>query len=454
MNSQTAKPKLNIAPDEMNPLKGKNCLLVDTALPARRALQEQLSQLGAKSVLFASSVTEVEQVLNTRELTLIICEYQLDGERNGQQLLEDLRINKKLHWSTAFMMVTGERSYTSVIAVAEFEPDDYLIKPFTASTLADRVVRIFGRKNKLQQAYKAMYEEQYAEVPSICDRLAHEHPSHGQELKRLKIEANLRAGQLDNAEELLQAYMCEHPKPWMNLFMAKVEIERKDLGNATNLLQQVVKENPEYMAATDLYADVLWEQNKPNEALEVLEGMGPKGLSSTTRLRKLADLSVRIGDNFRSKKYLTRVIDRSRNSALSQMHDYLQLSKIYIAEGKNDEAEKLAAKLRSNVSSGELDLARSLMSIQRDIVEGCMVKAREKLGFFFTNNAPIMDNLEAETLTSLLEMCFAVTMQSKGYELASQITKQKPSKAVLDRIRSSIETAKIEAAKQQAQPSP
>ena len=82
------------------------------------------------------------------------------------------------------------------------------------------------------------------------------------------------------------------------------------------------------------------------------------------------------------------------------------------------------------------------MSIQRDIVEGSLIKAREKLGFFFTNNAAIMDGLEAETLTSLLEMCFAVTMQGKGYELASLISKQKPSKAVLDRIRTSIEAAK------------
>lgn len=41
-------------------------------------------------------------------------------------------------------------------------------------------------------------------------------------------------------------------------------------------------------------------------------------------------------------------------------------------------------------------------------------------------------------MTSLLELCFAVSMDHKGYELASQITKQKPSKAMLDRIRAAI----------------
>src|SRR3546814_20162666 len=60
------------------------------------------------------------QLLSSREFALIVCEYQLEGDRNGQQLLEDLRVNKKLAWSTAFMMVTGERSYGNVVAVAEF----------------------------------------------------------------------------------------------------------------------------------------------------------------------------------------------------------------------------------------------------------------------------------------------------------------------------------------------
>ena len=69
------------------------------------------------------------------------------------------------------------------------------------------------------------------------------------------------------------------------------------------MLSTVVKTNPEYLAASDLYAEVLWEQNKPGEALEVLEKMGAKALASTTRLRKLADLAVRIGDNTRSKNY-------------------------------------------------------------------------------------------------------------------------------------------------------
>lgn len=427
---------------DMTPLKGKTALVVDSALATRRALQDQLSQLGAKTVIFASSVSEVEQHLSARDFALIVCEYQLEGDRNGQQLLEDLRVNKKLNWTTAFMMVTGERSYSNVVAVAEFEPDDYLIKPFTASTLSDRVVRIFNRKARLAEAYKTIYDAQYFAVPEICEGLETRFPQYHNELERMRIESFFWSGQFDKTEQELLEKLDRAPKPWMHLLLAKVNLEKKDFEEAGDLLANVVKSNPEYLAASDLFADVLWEQNKPGEALEVLEKMGAKALASTSRLRKLADLAVRIGDNTRSKNYLTKVIDRSRNTSLSQIHDYLQLSKIYVTEGRHEEAEKLTAKMRSTVNSADLDLARAMMSIQKEIAEGRSAKAQDKLTGFLDTHADMITGLEPETLTSLLELCFAVNMGSKGYELASQITRHKPSKAMLDRIRVSITTFK------------
>ena len=94
--------------------------------------------------------------------------------------------------------------------------------------------------------------------------------------------------------------------------------------------------------------------------------------------------------------------------------------------------------MRSAVNSADLDLARAMMTIQKEIAEGRSSKAQDKLTAFFDTHAEIIPDLEPETLTSLLELCFAVDMGSKGYELASQITKHKPSKAMLDRIRLAI----------------
>lgn len=442
LKQEQAPSKMQQAVKDMTPLKGKTALVVDTALATRRAIQEQLSQLGARSVIFASSVSEVEQMLESREFALIVCEYQLEGDRNGQQLLEELRVGKKLHWNIAFMMVTGERTYSNVVAVAEFEPDDYLIKPFTASTLSDRVVRIFNRKARLGEAYSALYEGRHDEMPSVCETLQANYPLYEQEIQRLKVDSLILSARFTDAEEELNRLMDAAPKPWMQLKLAKVKSEQKRYAEAGTLLEEVVRTNPEYLAATDLFSEVLWEQNKPDEALEVLERLGAKALNSTTRLRKLADLAVRVGDDSRSKNYLTKVIDRSRSGSLSQLGDYLQLSKIYIREGKVEEAERLTSKMRTAVNSTELEFARSLMNIQKQISEGKIEAAAEKLEQFFESHADQIQTMENETQTSLLEQCFATNMQQKGLDLARNISRRKPTKAILDRIKNAISSSK------------
>ena len=97
------------------------------------------------------------------------------------------------------------------------------------------------------------------------------------------------------------------------------------------------------------------------------------------------------------------------------------------------------------VKPSELDFARSMMAIQKEISDGNLNKANLKLALFFENNAELIQTLEPEALTSILEQCFAANMETKGYDLARQISRQKPSKAMLDRIKHAIAEAKRKA---------
>ncbi len=435
----SAKPKRKYnqieQEEDLQPLQGKSVLIVDSALATRRTLQEQCSQLGARTVAFASSVPEVLNQLEARDIELILCEYSLEGERNGQQLLEELRVKKALPWRAAFVMVTGERVYSNVVSCVEFEPDDYLIKPFTVSTLSKRIIKLFNKKKNLRKVYDYLDDENYAIIPKMCSALFEEFPQYSNELEKISINSMFNAGQFAKAQEALEAAMESNIRPWMEVLLAKILMNSKKFNEAEEILSRVVKQNPEYISATDIYAEVLWEQNKPEQALQALEQLGARSMASTARLRKLADLSVRLGDDTRSKTYLNKVIERSKNSALTQMHDYLQLSKIFIKEGRHEEAEKLTAKLKNVVNSVELNFARDMMKIQKLTSEGSMTRAKEKIQEIFEKDKELISKLEADAKTSLLEQCFIVSMTKEGYALASQISKQNPNKAILDRIR-------------------
>lgn len=423
--------------EEMTPLAGKAVLVVDSALATRRTLQEQVTCLGARSVVFAATVSEVERYLDSQTFALIICEYSLEGGRTGQQLLEELKLQSRLPWFTAFMMITSECRYSNVVSVAEFEPDDYLIKPFTASALSKRIGRIFHRKKKLSTAFEAMYKGEYDSVPPLCIALEKQFPQYSNELERLRIESIIRAGRLQEAQKELKEALLGSSKPWMRLALAKILIERKEFDQACSLLEQMNKENPEYICAADLYADVLWEQGSPDIALEVLEKLGAKALSSTERLRKLADLSLRLGDNEKTKLYLNKVIDRSGGSSLTQIHDYLQLARIFAQEGLDKEIEKLTDKLKNLVNTSELGFANSMITIQRFTAEGNLIKARSQIETLMKSSKAVIDKLQPDAQTCLVEQCFKVGMSKEGDELIQKITRRKPSKSLIERIEES-----------------
>lgn len=282
-----------------------------------------------------------------------------------------------------------------------------------------------------------MYKGQYDSIPPICITLEKQLPQYSNELERLRIEAIIRAGRLREAQEELKEALQDSPRPWMRLALARILMEYKEFDEAASLLEHMVKENPEYICAADLYADVLWEQDNPEMALDVLEKLGSKALSSTSRLRKLADLALRLGDKEKSKLYLTKAIERSGGSSLTQIHDYLQLTRIFSQEGLHNETEKLVSRLRSFIDSSEMSFVSTMIKVQRLIDEGNLIKARAEIEIILKSCKAVIDKLQPDAQTCLLEQCFKVGMSKEGDELIEKIRKCNPGKAILERIRES-----------------
>lgn len=114
--------------DGITPLKGSRIVVADRHAHNRTDLREMVSSLGATSVSHARSAADVLRAVKARDVDIILCDYHLEDQRDGQQLLEELRHDRVMPLGTVFMMITGEKSYQKVVAVAEFAPDDYLIK--------------------------------------------------------------------------------------------------------------------------------------------------------------------------------------------------------------------------------------------------------------------------------------------------------------------------------------
>jgi CheY-like chemotaxis protein len=106
-------------------------LVIDDLQTMRQNIRTQLGQLGIEQVDQAATPDDAIKCIRKASYDVIVCDYNLNKETNGQQMLEFLRSNKMLSPTSMFFMVTAESSYDSVASTAEFQPDAYMVKPLT-----------------------------------------------------------------------------------------------------------------------------------------------------------------------------------------------------------------------------------------------------------------------------------------------------------------------------------
>ncbi|MES2024471.1 MAG: response regulator [Pseudomonadota bacterium] len=126
-------------------------LVVDDMSTMRQNIRTQLGQLGIEQVDQAATPNDAIKYIRSTNYDVIICDYNLNKETNGQQMLEFLRSQKLLSPTAMFFMITAESSYDSVASAAEFQPDAYMVKPLTGGKIADRIERLLDRQNALKR---------------------------------------------------------------------------------------------------------------------------------------------------------------------------------------------------------------------------------------------------------------------------------------------------------------
>ena len=129
---------MNIVADGSSPLKGSRIVVADRHAHNRTALREMVSSLGASSVSHAQSAGEVMRAVRARDVDIILCHYHLEDQRDGQQLLEELRHDR--------VIPLGDACQASIAYWAEKEPGAELLA--AARTRLPAVLRQYGMDSR------------------------------------------------------------------------------------------------------------------------------------------------------------------------------------------------------------------------------------------------------------------------------------------------------------------
>lgn len=359
-------------------LTKKRVLIVDRHSPARDSLRLMLGALGVTTVHGAGNSAEVIRQVKGNRFDIILSDFVLDDGRDGQQLLEELRHTHLIPLSTVYLIITSERAYTNVVALAELAPDDYLIKPFTAEQLQARLIRAIYKKHVLRKIYEQIERGALQEAIAACDRVIQQQPLYMFDALRFKGELLHTLGKTAEAEMVFRRVLEGRVVPWAKMGLAMALRDRGALDEAAQLAEQVTAEAPEYLSAFDFLASVHEAKGRLQDAQKVLQRAADASPHNTVRQRQVGDTAARNKDFLAAEKAYGKVIDRSRGSTLRSVDDFANLSRVLVERGDAAAARKIAGEMKREWRGDKQAELAALVSESLCLdLEGAAEKARD-----------------------------------------------------------------------------
>ncbi|PCI30605.1 MAG: chemotaxis protein CheY [SAR324 cluster bacterium] len=122
--------------------KDMRILVVDDFSTMRRIVKNILRQLGFNNVAEADDGTTALAKLKTEKIDFVVTDWNMP-KMSGLELLKEIRSDDSMK-DIPVLMVTAEALQENIIAAIKAGVSNYIVKPFDAATMSDKIDKIFG----------------------------------------------------------------------------------------------------------------------------------------------------------------------------------------------------------------------------------------------------------------------------------------------------------------------
>jgi two-component system chemotaxis response regulator CheY len=122
--------------------KSTPILVVDDYKTMVRIVRNLLNQLGFANVDDASDGASALAKLRAKRFGLVISDWAMEP-MSGLELLQAMRADPDLK-ALPFIMITAENRQERVAKATQAGADGYIVKPFNAEALSERIGRVIG----------------------------------------------------------------------------------------------------------------------------------------------------------------------------------------------------------------------------------------------------------------------------------------------------------------------
>ena len=117
-------------------------LVADDFGTMQKIIRNILLELGYTKLFFANDGEKAYKILLKEEIDLVISDWNMP-QMTGIELLKLVKSKSKFQ-KIKFIMVTAEGEKTRILEAVAAHVDQYIIKPFTADSLKEKIDAVFS----------------------------------------------------------------------------------------------------------------------------------------------------------------------------------------------------------------------------------------------------------------------------------------------------------------------
>ncbi|GAA3905221.1 chemotaxis response regulator CheY [Halomonas cibimaris] len=126
--------------------KNMSFLVIDDFPTMRRIVRSLLKELGFTNVEEAEDGQDALNKLRAGNFEFVVSDWNMPN-LDGLEMLKEIRQDDALK-DLPVLMVTAEAKKENIIAAAQAGANGYVVKPFTAATLEEKLNKIFDKMGK------------------------------------------------------------------------------------------------------------------------------------------------------------------------------------------------------------------------------------------------------------------------------------------------------------------
>ncbi len=290
-------------------------LVVDDMINMRHTIRNMLRQLGYVHIAESDDGVNAWNKLSRDRVDVAIVDWNMPN-MNGITLLKKTRQDDRLS-DIPFIMVTAEVAEETIAEAAETEVDAYIIKPFIAKTLEEKIEQVLERKTN----------------PSPLDT----------HLRLASIFAH--AGQFNKAtSELKTASVIQPNSPRVYTAFGDLYWQRGMLDDAEKAYKKALLIEPKFMKAHDRLVAVLMKKGDEKKIIAALKeavAVSPKNAARQVLLGKALLESGMKGEAWKAFK---QAMSAEPQNTTVQM----KIGEILLEKDMDQEAAELFAAVSQN----------------------------------------------------------------------------------------------------------